>query len=77
MGDFIVRCMQVVAIFLCLVFIDHENSAQQAENRRGGADLRRIGYASGISMGLENGAFNALVLFAGFSARRWSRRMLL
>ena len=68
-ATFIVRCMQVVAILSYVwFFIDHEKFglSKPKITWRGGADLRRIGYASGISMGLENGAFNALVLFAGF-----------
>jgi MATE family multidrug resistance protein len=49
-------------------FIDHEKFGLRRPKItwKGGTELRRIGYASGISMGLENGAFNALVLFAGF-----------
>ena len=68
-ATFIVRCMQVVAILSYVwFFIDHEKFGlgKPKITWRGGTDLRRIGYASGISMGLENGAFNALVLFAGF-----------
>ena len=68
-ATFIVRCMQVVAILSYVwFFIDHEKFglSKPKITWRGGTDLRRIGYASGISMGLENGAFNALVLFAGF-----------
>lgn len=68
-ATFIVRCMQVVAILSYVwFFIDHEKFGLRKPNItwRGGTELRRIGYASGISMGLENGAFNALVLFAGF-----------
>ena len=68
-ATFIVRCMQVVAILSYVwFFIDHEKFGLSKPKITwlGGTDLRRIGYASGISMGLENGAFNALVLFAGF-----------
>ena len=68
-ATFIVRCMQAVAILSYVwFFIDHEKFglSKPKITWRGGTDLRRIGYASGISMGLENGAFNALVLFAGF-----------
>ena len=68
-ATFIVRCVQVVAILSYVwFFIDHEKFglSKPKITWRGGTDLRRIGYASGISMGLENGAFNALVLFAGF-----------
>ena len=68
-ATFIVRCMQVIAIFSYVwFFIDHEKFGLRKPkiSWKGGAELRRIGYASGISMGLENGAFNALVLFAGF-----------
>ena len=68
-ATFIVRCMQVVAILSYVWFlIDHEKFGLRKPKItwRGGTELRRIGYASGISMGLENGAFNALVLFAGF-----------
>lgn len=68
-ATFIVRCMQVVAILSYVwFFIDHEKYGLRKPkiSWAGGRDLRRIGYASGISMGLENGAFNALVLFAGF-----------
>ena len=68
-ATFIVRCMQVAAILSYVwFFIDHEKFGLRKPKItwRGGTELRRIGYASGISMGLENGAFNALVLFAGF-----------
>jgi MATE family multidrug resistance protein len=68
-ATFIVRCMQVVAILSYVwFFIDHEKYGLRRPKITwaGGTELRRIGYASGISMGLENGAFNALVLFAGF-----------
>ena len=68
-ATFIVRCMQVVAILSYVWFlVDHEKFGLRKPKItwRGGTELRRIGYASGISMGLENGAFNALVLFAGF-----------
>lgn len=68
-ATFIVRCMQVVAILSYVwLFLDHEKYGLRRPKItwRGGTELRRIGYASGISMGLENGAFNALVLFAGF-----------
>ena len=69
-ATFIVRCMQVVAILSYVwFFIDHEKFglSKPKITWRGGADLRvhRLCLA-GISMGLENGAFNALVLFAGF-----------
>jgi len=68
-ATFIVRCMQVVAIFSYVwLFIDHAKYGltKPKITWRKGRELRRIGYASGLSMGLENGAFNALVLFAGF-----------
>jgi MATE family multidrug resistance protein len=68
-ATFIVRCAQVVAILSYVwFFIDHEKFGLRRPKItwKGGTELRRIGYASGISMGLENGAFNALVLFAGF-----------
>lgn len=68
-ATFIVRVMQVVAILSYVYFfIDHKKFGLNKTQItwRGGTELRRIGYASGISMGLENGAFNALVLFAGF-----------
>lgn len=68
-ATFIVRCMQVVAILSYVwFFLDHEKYGLRCPkiSWSGGRELRRIGYASGISMGLENGAFNALVLFAGF-----------
>ncbi len=68
-ATFIVRCMQVIAIFSYVwFFLDHKKYGltKPKITWKGGTELRRIGYASGISMGLENGAFNALVLFAGF-----------
>ena len=68
-ATFIVRCAQVVAILSYVwLFLDHEKYGVRKPkiSWREGRDLRRIGYASGISMGLENGAFNVLVLFAGF-----------
>ena len=68
-ATFVVRCMQVLAILSYVwFFIDHKKFGLRKPKItwRGGTELRRIGYASGISMGLENGAFNALVLFAGF-----------
>ena len=68
-ATFIVRCAQVVAILSYVwFFLDHEKYGVRKPqiNWAAGRDLRRIGYASGISMGLENTAFNVLVLFAGF-----------
>jgi len=68
-ATFIVRCAQVAAILSYVwFFLDHEKYGVRKPqiNWAAGRDLRRIGYASGISMGLENTAFNVLVLFAGF-----------
>ena len=68
-ATFIVRLMQVAAILSYVwFFLDHEKYGVRRPriSWAGGRELRSIGYASGISMGLENGAFNALVLFAGF-----------
>jgi MATE family multidrug resistance protein len=67
-ATFIVRCLQVVAILSYVwYFLDHEKYGVRMPkiNWAAGRDLRRIGYASGISMGIENTAFNVLVLFAG------------
>ena len=68
-ATFIVRCAQVVAILSYVYFfLDRAKYGVTLPKVSWGKgrDLRRIGYASGLSMGLENGAFNALVLFAGF-----------
>ena len=68
-ATFIVRCAQVVAILSYVYFLlDREKYGVTLPkfSWTKGRDLRSIGYASGLSMGLENGAFNALVLFAGF-----------
>jgi len=68
-ATFIVRIMQVIAILSYVwVFVDHEKYGLDNLPKwswAGGRDLRRIGYASGLSMGMENTAFNALALFAG------------
>ncbi len=68
-ATFIVRCAQVVAILSYVwFFLDHDKYGLRLPkiNWAAGRDLRRIGYASGISMGIENTAFNVLVLFAGW-----------
>ncbi len=68
-ATFIVRLMQVASILgYVWFFLDHEKYGLRRPkiSWAGGRALRRIGYASGISMGLENTAFNVLILFAGF-----------
>ena len=68
-ATFFVRVMQVIAILSYVYFLlDREKYGVTLPKFRWreGRELRQIGYASGLSMGLENGAFNALVLFAGF-----------
>ncbi|MBL6787124.1 MAG: MATE family efflux transporter, partial [PS1 clade bacterium] len=67
-ATFVVRLAQVFAILSYVwFFLDR---AKYGVNRpvwgwRKGTELRRIGYASGVSMGVENAAFNALALFGG------------
>lgn len=65
----IVRIMQVSAILFYVWYVlDREKyGINQIPGQfwLRGRDLRRIGYAAGVSMGIENTAFNALVLFAG------------
>ncbi len=65
----VVRFLQVVAILSYVwFFLDHEKYGLRKPKITwaGGREMRSIGYASGISMGVENTAFNVVILFAGF-----------
>ena len=68
-ASLIVRCVQIMAIFSYIWFLlDREKFGINQRPKfiwAAGRRLRQIGYASGISMGVENTAFNVLALFAG------------
>lgn len=68
-ATFIVRTAQVLAMFAYIwFFLDRAKFGLEKRPRFNwseGRELRRIGYATGLSMGIENAAFNALALFAG------------
>ena len=67
-ATFIVRLAQVFAILSYVwFFLDHAKYGidRPVWGWRAAREMRRIGYASGVSMGVENAAFNALALFGG------------
>ena len=68
-ASFIVRSVQFAA-YLTYIWCMHDEARYgirrpSRRTRETGAQLRQIGYAGGLSMSVENGAFNALALFAG------------
>ncbi len=69
-ATFIVRLFQMIGIFSYIWFVlDRQKFGVTPRRKfswRAGARLRQIGYATGLSMGIENTAFNALVVFAGW-----------
>lgn len=67
-ATFIVRLAQVFAILSYVwFFLDRAKYGidRPVWGWRAAREMRRIGYASGVSMGVENAAFNALALFGG------------
>lgn len=66
----LVRFFQMMGIFAYIWFVlDRQKFGVTPRPKfswRAGARLRQIGYATGVSMGIENTAFNALVVFAGW-----------
>jgi len=66
----VVRSAQVVVLLLYLRFLfDRETYGLVKRPKmswKKASEMRQIGYAFGISLGIENGAFNALVVFAGW-----------
>jgi MATE family multidrug resistance protein len=69
-ATFTVRVVQLGCLFLYMRFLfDRQSYGLTSWPRwswKKGAEMRQIGYASGVSLGIENAAFNALILFAGW-----------
>lgn len=69
-ASFVVRLVQAGTILL-FIFINRDYIRFGLRhiprpNWRAGARMRQIGYAAGLSLGIENGSFNVLTIFAGY-----------
>lgn len=69
-ATFVVRALQLACTLSYIWFlVDLDKFGLRRRPKfswKAGAELRKIGYASGLSIGVESTAFNALLVFAGW-----------